>query len=175
MRSPRGFLVPPSPEAEPGLFPLDASCPRACILAAFSLRISSRVFTLTPPPGGAPRLGMAGSVGPWAFPGDASIASCLAFLRLGPCCWSSSSFLLAWRISEKVFTWRLAAGLPVVPLFGALLVLVVSGVEGRGWSPGACPWDLANFSCLISSRVLMQIISGAVFSLLLSAEGEVRD
>lgn len=172
MRSRRGFFAPFSVSE---LFLFSASCACwACSLAAFSLRISSRVFTLTPSTFMALWQGPAELHSPWLLP-EAFSTVCLAFLGLGLCsCCSSCLFFLAWRISENVLMWVIEWSLLVIARFTPLAVLVLL----ISWAPTEGPsldWDFAAFSCLISSRVLMRICSGAFFgSALVSAVVKIQ-
>lgn len=77
-------------------------------------------------------------VGPWELPGIASTAGCLAFMRLGMDGPLVLIQLLGKKITE-VFTWRLFASLLVVPFFGALVEVVVSGTQVRGSFPDPVP------------------------------------
>lgn len=165
----RGFLALFSSVFGLFLFSVSWDC-WAWILAAFSLRISSRVFTLISPVFGASGPGSAGSGSPWILPGAFS-AACLV-LALGLCS-CSSFFFLAWRISEKVFMWPMESSLTVMARFTPFVVLVLTMISAVAEGPSFWLWDWAAFSCLISSRVLMRICSAAFSGpVLVSAAGQ---
>lgn len=103
-----GFLAPFS--SVPGLFLVSA--PMVCrvwIFAAFSMRISSRVFTLSCPTFAASGSGVAGSDSPRLILESVSCSSCL--------------FFLARRTSENVLTLLTEPSLMVMARLTPLVVL----------------------------------------------------
>lgn len=161
MRMSRGFFAQFSSASQLILFSASSTC-WAWILAAFSLRISSRVFTLTSPRFKASESGPAVSHSPWLFPG-ASSAAYFAFS-------SSCLFFLAWRISENVLTWLTAWSFTVMVRLTPLMDLLLLICGASTWGPSLDREQVfAAFSCRISSRVLMRICSGAFFDSVLDS------
>lgn len=122
MRSRRGFFASELSSLSQPLFSVSTVC-WVCILAAFSLRISSRVFTRSSPTA-VPSGPESGPAVLWFLPVALS-AALLALLGLSSCpCCSSCLFFLARRTSENVLTSLMVFSLIVMPLLPPLVALL---------------------------------------------------